>query len=149
MILSGVKRIHSLPNLRVPLFLPRPSAPNPDNLCALKILLNVVSLFSASSFTVCTVELKVCKNYTEVGNLGFGGNFGGFDHCKISFAIAFKLSLVAKSWMIRRWNWGIAKIIFFQNIFRLPKFKTFLKIISPPLSFFSTRMSKSIIITYC
>jgi hypothetical protein len=34
---------------------------------------------------------------TEVGNLGFGGNFGGFDHCKISFAIAFKLSLVAKS----------------------------------------------------
>ena len=27
---------------------------------------------------------------TEVGNLGFDGHFGGFDHCKIGFAIAFK-----------------------------------------------------------
>jgi hypothetical protein len=24
---------------------------------------------------------------TEGGNLGFGGNFGGFDHCKIGFGI--------------------------------------------------------------
>jgi hypothetical protein len=42
-------------------------------------------------------DSQVVAVATEVGNLGFGGNFGGFDHCKISFAIAFKLSLVAKS----------------------------------------------------
>ena len=36
-------------------------------------------------------DSQVVPVATEVGNLGFGGSFGRFDHCKIGFAISFKL----------------------------------------------------------
>jgi hypothetical protein len=38
-------------------------------------------------------DSQVVAVATERGNLGFGGSFGGFDHCEIGFATAFKSSL--------------------------------------------------------